>query len=247
MNNLILKLCDLKVTSGINAQISGLNYERTVHNVCSSICWSESDKEFCTIDEKELGGNSSYNDIICDFIEFGDISIEIKKFKTPDWMQMSIIPINGIWKSKGKNQIPNECVNIFESIIANNKLYDEIPPFLIRKVSTNEWKTLKEKFKDIYIPCKSDTIAKLYSHKKCNYIQISKIGLYHLGNDLCKFNVPYFECPQRMRIRTKIHKSNNNGYIQASVTASIQPISYPNHSLFSLDNIKKIPNNLKIL
>jgi len=49
------------------------------------------------------------------------------------------------------------------------------------------------------------------------------------------------------RIRCKIHKTNNKGYMQASVTASIQPISYPNISSFSLDDTSKIPINLEII
>lgn len=240
-----LKLNPIKARSGINAQKSGINYEQRVWDVCSSLCWILNGDEFCTIDEKELGGNSTKPDISCNFMGYNNLSIEIKKFKTPDWMQLSIVPINGIWKSKGRNQIPDSCVSIFESIISENRIYEKIPPFLTGKVKTEEWKTMKNNFKDVYIPCDSQTIAKLYSNKKCKYIQISELGLYHTGNDICNFGVPYFECNQRMRIRTKIHKSNNNGYIQASVTAAIQPVEYPKQSPFSLDDIKKIPTLLK--
>lgn len=49
-------------------------------------------------------------------------------------------------------------------------------------------------FNDMYIHCSNDIIKKLYSEKKCNYIQISEKGLYHLGNDICNFNVPEFIC-----------------------------------------------------
>ena len=47
------------------------------------------------------------------------------------------------------------------------------------------------------INCPNDTIKKLYSEKDCNYIQISNKGLYHLGNDICEFNVAEFICEQQ--------------------------------------------------
>ena len=51
-----------------------------------------------------------------------------------------------------------------------------------------------------------------------------------------------------MRIRPKIHKSNSlsNGYIQASITASLQPIQYPPMSPYSLDGINRLPLQLEV-
>jgi len=95
--------------------------------------------------------------------------------------------------------------------------------------------------------CPNDNNKKLYSNKGCYYIQVSNKGLYHLGNDICNFNVPEFICEQHLRIRTKIHsKKDNNGFCRLSIIISCKPIKIKNleNSLFSLDNICKLPLNL---
>lgn len=104
----------------------------------------------------------------------------------------------------------------------------------INKKKTND-------FNDMYIECPNTTIAKLYANKGCSYIQISKYGLYHLGKDICKFNVPYFKYRQILRIRTKIHnKCDKNGFIRASVIVSPKPFIITK-SKYSLDNINNLP------
>jgi hypothetical protein len=83
--------------------------------------------------------------------------------------------------------------------------------------------------------------------KECQYIQISDYGLYHLGNDVCNFNVPEFIIEQQLRIRTKIHSSKNkNGFCSISVIASCQPIDIKklDKSPYSLDSIDMLPPNL---
>jgi hypothetical protein len=113
-----------------------------------------------------------------------------------------------------------------------------------------EWKEEKEKtddWNDHYIPCKNNMISRLYGYKKCQYIQISNYGLYHLGEDVCNFGVPYFECEQRLRIRTKIHSScDRHGFMSASVTVAAQPVNIKNltPSPYSLDDMDRLPKNL---
>ena len=248
-NAFLVSFDNLSIGAGLNAQISGLKYEKHVYNICSSLKWTDNSNDFCILEEKELAGSSSKNDLVCCFKDFNDLSIEIKKFKTPDWMQMSIIPIitsnsNIIWRSKGNNLIPDSCVRIFESIIGDNPLFIVAPPYLQKKISHDEWKKVRNEFKDHYIPCDENIIATLYRNKGCSYIQISEIGLYHLGEDVCDFGVPYFRCQQRMRVRNKIHKRNPKGNMQASVIASIQPITYPPKSPYSLDSYDKLPKKL---
>jgi len=63
---------------------------------------------------------------------------------------------------------------------------------------------------DQYIDIPSDIISRLYKAKLCNYIQISNgYGLYHLGDNVCNFDVPLFNIEQQIRIRTKIHTRKN--------------------------------------
>jgi len=102
-------------------------------------------------------------------------------------------------------------------------------------------------FNDIYLNCPTDTIKKLYSEKGCYYIQISDKGLYHLGNDICNFNVPEFICDQELRIRTKIHsRKNSKGYCVFSVIISCKPQNIKDlvNSKYSLDDILRLPENL---
>jgi len=118
-------------------------------------------------------------------------------------------------------------------------------------ITHEEWLKIKKntnKWNDYYIDIPNDTIKNMYLQKGCQYIQISNgFGLYHLGTDICNFNVPEFIIEQRLRIRTKIHtRKNKNGFCNLSVTISCQPknINTLNKSSFSLDDVKKIPINL---
>ena len=132
------------------------------------------------------------------------------------------------------------------------KLFNgKIPPFFNKKITHSEWLEIKnqnEEFKDYYKSCPNDTIKKLYLEKGCKYIQISKKGLYHLGDDICDFGVPEFLCEQQIRVRIKIHsQKNKNGNCDLSVTCACQPknIRKLENSKFSLDDVKKLPNKLK--
>lgn len=152
--------------------------------------------------------------------------------------------------SKSKHN--KECQNIFTNLINNIELYDnEIPPFMKNKITHKEWLMIKSKtnkWNDKYIDIPSNTIRELYSKKGCYYIQISNnYGLYHLGNDICNFNVPIFDIEQQLRIRTKIHKrENSSGFCELSVTVSCKPknIKLLKNSNYSLDDINKLPINL---
>ena len=155
------------------------------------------------------------------------------------------------WIGSLNNKIPNESKIIFENLIDNIIIFNgKIPPFFEKNITYNEWKEFKNKtndFNDCYLDCPNDTIKKLYSSKGCKYIQISELGLYHLENDICKFNVPEFICEQELRIRTKIHsKCDKNGYCKLSVTLSCKPVNIKKiiKSNYTLDNNKNIPLNL---
>ena len=166
-------------------------------------------------------------------------------------MQLSIIYKGNKWVSKGRNKIPNESVKIFENIIQDKNIFNnKIPPFVTQPIKHKDWIEIKKSsndFKDCYYICPSDTISKLYRAKGCYYLQISEKGLYHTGEDICNFGVPYFTCRQHLRVRTKIHsRSNSKGYMSASITVAAKPIKIKElkNSQYTLDNINKIPKEL---
>lgn len=243
--------CSIHNIKGKNCSIKGKEYEIEIYNIVNKC--KLYDKYFNTQLIHELGGCTHKNDIQCNLLNTNDIGIEIKKYNSPDWMQCSLKynEVDNKWVGSLKNVIPDSCKLIFEDIISEHNLFNgKIPPFITKDITHEEWIKIKKEtkdFNDIYIDCPNDTIQKLYREKKCNYIQISKKGLYHLGEDICHFNVPEFKCEQQLRIRTKIHtKYNNKGFCKLSVTVACQPknIKKIENSKFSLDDILKLPLNL---
>jgi len=233
-----------------NCFLSGKKYELQVYNIVKRC--KLNNRFFNLQHENDLGGFHSKNDIEC-IMDNINIPIELKKLRTPDWMQCSLKynSSSNRWIGSLKNKIPDTSKKIFEEYISNITLFNgNIPLFINKNITYNQWLNIKKNtsdFNDIYIDCSNDTIKKLYSEKGCKYIQISDKGLYHLGNDICDFNVPEFICEQQLRIRTKIHSKNNSkGFCRLSVIISCQPknISYLNNSKYSLDDISKLPENL---
>lgn len=229
----------------------GRLYEKQVYHVCRKLV-NPYGNLFCTMQEYEIGKTAK--DLLCNYYSKQDIGIEIKKQKAPDWMQMSICKKNNTdWGSKGKGpiKIPEGAKTLLEDLLQNQMIYPEDPPFMDQYLSYEEWLPYKEYYKDLYIPCPSTTISEVYRAKKCQYIQISEHGLFHTGEDVCDFGVPYFDCEQRLRIRIKIHKTSisygkNKGKMIASVIVSPQPkdIRTLEKSPYTLDHRKGIPRNL---
>lgn len=238
-----------KLQKGSLCSISGHNYEKEIHNICKKCVFIN--KPFNTQKDNELAGCSSKNDIECNFIEEKNIGIEIKKSNTPDWMQC-VIKYNietKKWEATKNGKIPIKCRELFNELINNIKLYDgEIPPFMMKSITHEEWISIKKetnKWNDRYIDIPSDSICRLYQEKGCDYIQISDgYGLYHLGKDICNFDVPLFNIEQQIRIRTKIHaRKNKKGFCCLSVTVACQPknIKKLSPSKYSLDDKDKLP------
>ena len=250
-NHLNKKLEENK-SKGSQCSVSGNNYEKKIYNVVKQC--SIHGKEFNTQKEEELAGSSSKNDIECNFINDKDIGIEIKKSKTPDWMQCSIKYNNETkrWKGSTNSKIPIQSKDIFDKLLRDINLFNgEIPPFIENEITHKEWLKIKKdtnKWNDIYIDISPDIIRKLYQCKGCKYIQISDgYGLYHLGEDTCNFGVPLFDIKQKLRIRTKIHtRKNKKGFCDLSVTASCKPenINSLIYSTYSLDDKDRLPNIL---
>ena len=236
---------------GAGCSIQGKLYESVVYNIVRNC--QLNNKWFNTQSEHELGGCNSNNDIECNLFGIKDLPIEIKKMNTPDWMQCSLKYDNELnkWCGSSKNRIPEKSKKIFEDLIADSHLFNgKVPPFMLRNITHTEWIDIKKEttdFKDTYIDCSNNVIQRLYKEKGCYYIQISEKGLYHLGNDICKFNVPEFECEQQLRVRTKIHTRNtSNGFCKLSVMISCKPknIKKLEKSNYSLDNKNRLPTNL---
>jgi hypothetical protein len=236
---------------GFNCSKEGKKYEKIIYEIVRKC--ELNNKKFNTQNDDKLGGCNSCNDIECNLFEINDVPIEIKKINTPDWMQCSLKYNKDLskWYGSYKNKIPDKSKILFENLINNVTLFNnKIPPFMIKDITHDEWIKIKKKtidYNDIYIHCPNDTIKKLYKEKKCYYIQISKKGLYHLGHDICEFNVPEFICEQQLRIRTKIHtRKNSKGFCKLSVTVACQPKNITNliKSNYTLDNIENLPKNL---
>ncbi len=238
--------------NGANSSKQGKKYENQVYQVTSQCINQLTNLKFNTQNISELGGNSSKNDLICNWKVEKDVAIEIKSLKSPDWVQciLKYDEINNKWNPSPKNSIPNECKQIFINLFNESKinLYNGTTPIFIKQNFTlDEWNNYKSQdatYKDVFFDCPDDTIKKMYALKGNKYIQISKKGLYHLGNDYCNFGVPEFICPQQIRIRVKNHKSENSqGFCELSVTMACQPknINYLITSPYNLDDKKNIP------
>lgn len=230
--------------------IEGKKYEVKVYEVCDK-CYINN-KKFNNQKISELGGNSSNNDIVCRY-ENIDIPIELKRSTSPDWMQCSIKYNSETkkWVGSKVSRIPIKSKDLFNTLLNNVKLFNnKIPPFFEKRLTYTEWLDIKSKttdFNDTYIQIPNDTIKKVYSFKGCKYIQISDRGLYHLGDDICSFNVPEFLIDQQLRIRIKVNKCKDaNGYCVLTVMASCQPINIYKleSSKYSLDDKNKLPLNL---
>ena len=174
------------------------------------------------------------------------------------------IPLNAkkifeelLQKIQTKSDINNETnidsktdTNLVPKIDNYQLFNNKIPPFLTQNLTHDEWIKIKSEtpdFNDVYINIDNNIIKNLYKEKDCHYIQISQKGLYHLGEDICNFNVPEFDCKQELRIRIKIHaRKNFKGICKLSVMMSCKPknINSLKASNFSLDNISKLPVNL---
>ena len=156
------------------------------------------------------------------------------------------------WVTSNKGKIGYQCATIFSRLIDNINLFNgKIPPFMLNKITHDKWLDIKRNttdYNDQYIDIPSNTISLLYKQKGCQYIQISDgYGLYHLGDDICHFDVPNFIIPQQLRVRTKIHaRQDKYGYCCLSVIIACQPkdIKKIEKSSYSLDDINKLPKRL---
>jgi len=237
--------------AGAGCSVSGKNYEIKIAKTCKTVQSPYIEIPFNTQELNTLGGCGADIDIKLNWRAEGDIGVEAKR-PTPDWMQMKLDKNKeGVWVGVAGGKIPVASKMIFETIIgAANLFHGKTPTFLEHPVTHIEWTAIKKEtpeFKDHYISCGDNTISQLYKAKGCQYIQVDGKGLYHTGEDTCDFGVPYFTCPQRIRIRLKVHtRSNKKGNMCLSVMAAAQPVKLKDlvASKYSLDTAAKLPPTL---
>lgn len=230
---------------GARCTEQGRLYERLVATVCQTIKSPLLDIPLNTQDPQELGGCSGKQDIVLNFRRRNDIGMEVKRV-TPDWMQMSIcIGEDARWTPTAKVRIPLEAQTIFMSYV--HAINFPVPPFLTRPITYVEWTNIKQMYKDRYHEVPNDIIARAYRAKNTHYIQVNGYGLYHTGEDVCGFGVPFFECNQYIRVRCKRHgKRDHTGkHVPSSVMMSFRPqLKTLAKSPYSLDSLSRIPPNL---
>ena len=238
----------MQFTKGARCSVQGKHYEERIATLCRTIKSIHLDKPFNTQYKNELGGCSAGQDVYVNFREIQDIGVEVKRM-TPDWMQMSIIPgvhPSKIWNSTSRSKIPLESKTIFTSLLSNLDMFPA-PPFLQKEITYEEWLEIKTIYKDRYLDIPNDTLSRAYNAKGTQYIQLLNYGLYHTGDDLCNFQVPFFECEQRLRVRCKRHgkKDALGNNVPSSVMASLCPkLKTLPKSPYSLDNIYNLPPGL---
>jgi hypothetical protein len=155
-------------SKGAVCSVNGKKYELEVYNVVKKCKLDNND--FNTQKEDELGACRFKNDIEC-IMGSINIPIEIKKMRTPDWMQCSLKYDcdSEKWIGSLKNKIPEKSKKIFEELILTTTLFNgKIPPFMLNDITHQEWLQIKKEttdYNDYYLDCPNDTIKKLYSEK----------------------------------------------------------------------------------
>jgi hypothetical protein len=211
----------------MNSSISGKKYEQIVASVLK-------------LGTATAGSNKNINDIRLPWKD-GFVDIEVKQVSKAEYGQRRAEIIDGSLSVTHP---------LFQDCIAHTELFNgKIPPFMLRSGMTfPEWETIASDFKDEQYHAPSDVISKYYAEKGNSYIQINGFGLYHTGVDVCDFGVPYFRCPTYMRVRCKRHGKKcplTGNDIPSSVMTSFWISKNPEPSIYSLDDVSKLPMALR--
>lgn len=236
-----LLLLSKPLNRGALCSRSGLRYETQIAQFSRGLSF-QGHPVSCS----DPAGSGSGNDLTLTVMLDGttrEIGLEAKR-PTPDWMQVKLShqPSSGDWvvaTDLPRSKIPSSCRDYYRQLFGTRQFWDgKLPSFTQGDITWEQWSQERSNFPDQYLECPEDTIRNLYRRKGCHYIQIDGKGLYHLGDDPLGLGVPSFSCPQRLRIRCKIHdKKNSRGYANLSVTMATQPISLSQlaDSSYSLD------------
>jgi len=246
---------DIKISNGAKAVNNGKKYEKDVYCVVKDTYIN--DKKFNIQNENELGGNSYRPDMKCIYNNL-DIIKELKNDVNAEFIQVDVIK-EETWISKNKSKHPLSVYKRYEDEInlQDNLFYGILPPLNKTRKEFDEWETVQSKLKQkdekyknkkriskeySWISKDKHFIKLNYKDKGCHYIQIKDYGLYHLGEDICNFNVPEFN-PESVKIRLRCKRRQGKNCVPSSITVSSYPYKLEK-SNYSLDTIEKLPLNL---
>jgi hypothetical protein len=187
------------------------------------------------------GSNRHVNDIQIPY-KGRKVDVEVKHTKGAEFGQCRAVLKDGVLEPSNP---------LFQDCIAHTELFGgNIPPFLQKKsLLFHEWEAVSSQFKDEMYPASRTSISEYYFQKGNSYIQIKGLGLYHTGEDVCGFGVPYFECLTQLRVRCKRHGIKcpiTKKDIPTSVMTSFWIKTPPPPSPYSLDNPATFPPSLEI-
>ena len=254
------------ISNGAKCSENGNKYEKLIWNNLKNT--TINNEKFNTQTELELGGSTSHNDIICNFnSKIKNISIEIKNTICAEFIQMDVHKEGDKWVGPRitRKSHPLSVINRYLIEINSQKdlYYGNLPPLNKTRKEFDEWQEwLKKKKKEVkednddnedndntkdtkdYFWKSRDPnfIKNNYKDKGCSYIQINKYGLYHLGEDICNFDVPEFK-PDDITLRLRCKRRGSKGCVPSSITMSAY-ISGLVKSKYSLDMIDNLPENL---
>jgi hypothetical protein len=189
---------------------------------------------------KTAGSNKHVNDLRIPW-GVGHIDIEAKQTVKAEFGQKCAVVKDGVLT------IPDP---LFQDCIAHTELFGgAIPPFLLKGSTTYaDWSAVEEQFRDEQYHAPSTVISEFYKRKGNAYIQIRGLGLYHTGEDVAGWGVPYFKCPTYLRVRCKRHGKKcplTGKDIPTSVMTSFWVKTPPPPSPFSLDSPLTLPAGLQ--
>ena len=144
----------------------------------------------------------------------------------------------------GALALPDECLHatLLPGYIPFGGL---IPPFLERRMTKDEWISVKHLYPDEYTALTSlDLVARYYNTQGSSYIQIEEYGLYKTSeDDPLELGVPIISCKAKVRVRCKEHASSP---LSMSVNCSI---NYDKASLVrsSYCLLSRLPPNLSLV
>lgn len=234
------------LSNGAKCSKNGRDYELEVARTCTMVASPlVPEVPLNTQSPSDLGGCTANQDLYLNWQAHADVGVEVKRV-TPDWMQMSIIRKDDQWVPSSKAKIPQAAQELFMEYI--NNIGFPVPPFLTETITYEYWSQVKSEFKDRYLRIPDDTISKAYAAKGSKYIQLRGYGLYRTGEDVCGFDVPFFECEQYVRVRCKRHgkKDATGKHIPSSVMMSFTPkLKTLPKSPYSLDCLQRMPHILR--
>jgi len=145
-------------------------------------------------------------------------NFEIKLDQAADYGQVELRYKNGSWDFGGKNEEAKELYNSVGVLDFVRKNWGKSGAPRKETISTKDFTEDDMKydyanFKDAFMTIPSNALSDHYAKKGTYYIQVGKVGFYHLKQDVAKLGTPKFDATLKLRIRIKRRTSRKlNGY-----------------------------------